>query len=233
MSRLRPALFVALIVFVCLPAISTRAQSASNTETSVTLPPADLSSAPSTFSSAHPVDLVPSLSTGKPSTGSANARDTKFDIFLGYSYLSNDTAEFRAGVHGWNLNATWFLNNHIGMMADLSGHSGSNNSFGEDQDIDQYYYLFGPSFTQRIGDFAVSAHFAAGFAHQRFTYIGGPSITSAKENDFAMEAGGSFDWLGKGHWGWRIVKFDYLFSELQARSVNNVRISTGLIISFK
>jgi hypothetical protein len=234
--NIRRILFLlALAVLVCVPAIPANAQvtSAADPVASATAPPPELISSPTTFSSAHPVNLAPSLTPRSPAAASSGDRDSKFDLFLGYSFLSNNSAEFRAGDHGWNLDGTWFLNNHIGLMFDFSGHSGSNNSFGDDQDIDQYYFLFGPNIVQRFGNFSVSGHFGAGIAHQRFSYFGDGSFNSANENDFAMEVGGNLDWVGKGHFGLRIIKFDYLFSQIQGRTVNNLRVSTGLIIRFK
>jgi opacity protein-like surface antigen len=164
----------------------------------------------------------------------------------------------RSGIHGWAFSGTWMFNNNFGLTADFSGHSASpSQAFDCDGDctlkIDQdfYSFLFGPTVVKSVGKVNLFAHGLVGVSHAGIiekvkdcpscTYFTDDLIPGNTGISFAV--GGGADYMFTKHFGWRIAQFDYIWSDLQQcgvdddcdgfgfrGSVNNIRISTGLVI---
>jgi hypothetical protein len=233
-----------LLALVFLPALSTQAQSNSTTDaviSAATLAP-ETSTASAPFSATHSINLLPASLTPKPKSPAASNNDdlSRWELLLGYAFLSNniavvDDGDLRQGLHGYAFQLVYNVNKNVGLMFDFSGHHGTDTDFGFFQTEDQYYYIFGPVLTHQIGKVRISAHFGAGVARQHYgeNFCEGEcGHFGVKQTNFAAEAGGAMDLICHRHWGWRVIQFDYLFSEFNGESLSNVRVSTGLIIRF-
>lgn len=244
-----PTFVVGLLA--CLPAISTQAQGTPNSDSST---PATVAtaSAPVPLSANHSLNIVPSVTDSSANGGSNGASAPssdwghRFEFAGEYAYLSNgvgsegtETSNFegdgRQGIHGYGAQFTYYFNKNVGFGIDVSGNNGTSPFFGENQREDQYYYIFGPVVSHRIGNVRINGHFGAGITNQHIGFACSECEEDGfKEVDFAAQVGGSMDWLSSGgFWGIRIIKLDYLYSVFKGDPVHNVRVETGFIFRFK
>jgi hypothetical protein len=235
MKKLGVITSLALVAFLAISVVPAGAQTPAGTTASVVSEPAP-NSTPAPASVTSNLNLLPSLA---PQPAAASSSDTfhRFEVFGGYSFLNNNIAFADSfGVvqllHGYAASATVNLTRNFGVTADFSGHNGSTNQFGQDQDEDQYYFLFGPEVSHSFGKARISGHVLVGAAREHFSIVSEGSV-SKRETNFAAGVGGTFDWMFCGHWGWRVLQFDYLTNIFDGGRVNNVRGSTGFIFSFK
>jgi len=190
-----------------------------------------------------PVTATEASAPPAPSASSSGDSFHRINLFVGYSFLSNDLAVVRANgfqqlEHGYAGSATLNLSANFGLLVDFSGHNGSLTVGGTHQTEDQYYYLAGPVVSHTFGKARISGHVLVGVANQHL----GVSGVGEKQGNFAAGAGGAFDWMFSHHVGWRVLQFDYLTSIFNNSSVgpfsgngrvNNVRGSTGLVFHLK
>ncbi len=215
------------------------------------------SSAHALMSAIRSVKLLPSVvgsseasPAAKPQGGNSKS-DSKFDIYLGYAFVSEGYGP-RAGIHGWNLEGVWNINRNIGFTVDISGNNGSQDitttaaSFlgagKSDVDHDMYYFLFGPKLTRHVEDFQIYSHFLVGVAHgqasQVFKPASGAASTffAAKDTNFALAVGGGVDYMLSQRWGWRLLEVDFMWKQLSGGAAfpfpggsDDIRVTTGLI----
>ena len=162
--------------------------------------------------------------------------------------------EGRSGTSGFALSATAWINPNFGLTADISGHAGSPVEADPDGDggavrlpQSSFYFLFGPSVQKSVGKVNLFAHALVGvnrmWAGEDFKDCS--SCTFVRDfqlpigTGFAVGVGGGADWMFTHKIGWRVAQVDYLWSnnlvdfcEGCRSSVNNVRISTGLVFNF-
>ena len=242
MKKLGVITSLALAAFLTASVVPAGAQTSAGTTASVADPaPA---STPVPASVTTNLNLFPSLVPQPAPAAKMSSDDSfhKFDFFAGYSFLNNDIAQKAEGDgveldHGYAASVTYNLSRHFGILADFSGHNGATTFFGDRVHEDQYYFMFGPSFSRSFGKARVSGHATMGVTKQHLgDSASGETFISAKEYDFAVGVGGSFDWMFSERWGWRVLQFDYLTSIFNGNDfgvrVNNVRGSTGLIVRF-
>jgi len=203
----------------------------------------------------------------------AQAQDDRFSVFAGYAYGSDNVGCYddipctSPGLHGYTGAFAYNFNDHIALEANFSGHNGTpslqseppvgtsnGHAFALAQDL--YTYTVGPKLTQRVGDFALFAHFLAGGAHIHHIFIdkclqatGGETCSKPeaylvpKGSGMALKTGGGVEW-NHGHWGIRILEVDFMhdsvgvtaFGEGTPESFtvvgNNFELSTGVTFSF-
>lgn len=132
------------------------------------------------------LSVVVALSLGMTlcAVSQASAQTSRFNVFGGYSYgtnnFSNDYYYGLPGGSALNGYAVAFavnFNNHIGLEANFSGHNGSSTllvepststNYGEDiteTGEGVYTYAFGPKLFQTVGDFSLFTHFLVGGVH--------------------------------------------------------------------
>jgi hypothetical protein len=230
---------------LCISAVAAHAQSSS------TLADSSAASAPAVSSTVAPASAsniglfpAPPPLSARLASGAAASSDSdstpRIEVFAGYNFLSNDIAfqdsfGLRQGLNGYAASFTYYANKNIGFMADFSGNNGTatirTNFETVLQHEDQYYLIFGPVVSHNIGHFRISANGGVGVARQRFSACS-EGCESGKETNFALQVGGSFDWV-RGHWGVRILKVEYLFSEFDGAALHNARVETGFIFRFK
>jgi opacity protein-like surface antigen len=190
----------------------------------------------------------------------ARAQDfPKAEMFGGYSYGNFGPVISGAGrtnLNGWNASLGVNMNRWFGLVSDFSGHYGSSNGFIPFPPIpctptacgfsfsenDKYHsFLFGPQFSLRTKKLTPFVH--ALFGGTRLNRSGTETLAppppgttttsnfSASTMTFAFGGGGGADYKFSDKFAWRI-QADYLGTGTQTRTLNNIRISTGLVLHF-
>jgi opacity protein-like surface antigen len=192
---------------------------------------------------------------------SARAQDfPKAELFGGYSYENSGatlSGTARTNLNGWNASLGVNLNRWFGLVSDFSGHYGSLNgpinflpnlcvpagcASGTISEHDKYHnFLFGPQFSLRAKKATPFVH--ALFGGSRLNRSGTqnlifpPATTPTSVNfsgsttNFAFAGGGGVDYNFTGKLSWR-VQADYLEIGIPNRTLNNVRVSTGIVFHF-
>lgn len=145
--------------------------------------------------------------------------NNKVDLFGGYQYSRVNPGEGASGLNfnGWNAAVTGYVNKWFGITGDISG-----------------AYKEGVHFHSFMGGVTVApAHqkTVSPFVHALFGGVHG-SGGGFSDNAFSMALGGGIDIHGHGHFGFRPIQADYAMTRFFSTTQNNVRISTGILISF-
>jgi opacity protein-like surface antigen len=166
----------------------------------------------------------------------------------------------RTNLNGWNASVCVNVNRWFGLVSDFSGHYGSFSATSilpilvppcvpvgcariTDSENDKYHsFLFGPQFSFRTKKVTPFVH--ALFGGSRLNRSGTimfllpptpfpPPIVnfSTSTTNFAFAVGGGVDYKFSERLAWR-VQADYLEAGTQSRTLNSVRVSTGLVIHF-
>jgi opacity protein-like surface antigen len=186
----------------------------------------------------------------------------KAEVFGGYSYDNFGPVISGAGrtnLNGWNGSLSVNVNRWFGLVSDFSGHYGSSSAtlpllfppipcpapgcpIITISENDKYHnFLFGPQFSLRAKKVTPFIH--ALFGGSRLSRSGTETITaplptppstlnfSTSTTNFAFAGGGGVDYKFSERFAWR-VQADYLEIGIPNRTLNNVRVSTGLVIHF-
>jgi opacity protein-like surface antigen len=148
----------------------------------------------------------------------ARAQDSypSVEVFGGYSYLSTDVSfddpfddddedffDQREGFHGFGFSVAGNVSRGFGIVADLSYHKKEIELPGDDLDISEFVFLFGPRFTAR-GD-RVDA-----FGHVLVGGIRSKVETLDSETNLAFGLGGGVDIKAGDSFAIRIFQVDYI-----------------------
>jgi opacity protein-like surface antigen len=185
----------------------------------------------------------------------------KAEVFGGYSYGNFGPTVSGAGrtnVNGWNASLGVNLSRWFGLVSDFSGHYGSftaSVSFPPipctpiacaitTSETDKYHsFLFGPQFSLRAKKATPFVHalFGGTLLNQsgRTTILLPPPPIpppftfnfSTSSTHFAFAGGGGVDYELTEKFAWRI-QADYLEIGTRSRTLNNVRVSTGIVFHF-
>ncbi len=160
------------------------------------------------------------------------------EVFGGYSYLRTASG-YDTDSHGWNTSASFNLSDHVGIKADFGGHYYSETFTGIKANNKTHTFLFGVQgnlrSTERVNPFV---HALFGVAHENSTISTGTAKLAFSNTGFAMAFGGGVDVKLNQNFSWRLFQADYLMTRfrdpfltpLKRRSVNNLRVSTGIVI---
>src|SRR5277367_4793360 len=171
--------------------------------------------------------------------GFARAQAPSGNIFLGYSYENASSSALnldlsRPNLQGWegSLEGKWLP--WVGIVADLSGHYGSQTFqallpagpepvtikvTGHELEV-----MFGPRVSVPIGKFTPFGEILVGVGHiNTGGTFPGPSNTS-----FATALGGGLDYRLVRLIAWRI-EGDYISTRFFSSTQNNLRLSTGIV----
>ena len=178
-------------------------------------------------------------------TSLANAQLLSGNVFVGFSYERSNSTSFgpnlisttvtSPNLHGWEVSAEKKFLPFVGIVADVSGHYGSQsftkltpngplniNVTGHEQE-----YLVGPRLSVPVGKFTPFAEAMIGAAHiHTGGALPGPSNTS-----FATAVGGGLDYRLFGPLAARI-EGDYLRTSFFSSTQNNFRLSVGGVFRF-
>jgi hypothetical protein len=148
----------------------------------------------------------------------ARAQDSypSVEVFGGYSYLSTDVSiddpfdddgedffDEREGFHGIGFSVAGNVSGSVGIVADLSYHKREIELPGDDVDVSQFLFLFGPRFTAR-GD-RVDA-----FGHVLIGGVRSKVETLDSDTNLALGFGGGIDIKAGDSFAIRLFQIDYI-----------------------
>jgi len=165
-------------------------------------------------------------------TSLASAQVPKGNVFFGYSYASADlNSNDRSNLNGWEASLEGKFLPFIGIVADFSGHYGTNNfpssSTVFNVDGREYNFLFGPRVSASVGKIRPFAHALFGAGHVSANGQG----YSASDTAFSSALGGGLDYHLFPALAWRF-QGDYLQTRFFGNTQNNGRFSTGIVLNF-
>jgi len=177
--------------------------------------------------------LSSSFALGQPPSG---------NVYFGYSRTdTNLTPGQSTGLNGWNGSVEGKVLPFIGLVADFSGHYGSQNvpvacplqilppcsPQPSNVDVSEYNFLFGPRVSFKISKFRPFVHALIGAGHIHES----ASALSNSDTSFADALGGGLDYHLIPLISWRF-QADALQTRFFNGSQNNLRFSTGLVVHF-
>lgn len=188
-------------------------------------------------------------------TSAAMAQLGGGNIFFGYSYdhaaaatppllpdVGGIVASGSTGLNGWNASAEMKFLPLIGLVADFSGHYGSQSATlecgfttlpcvntGESMNATVYHFLVGPQVSFSIGRVRPFARALLGAA--RLTENASAARFSASDTAFAYALGGGLDYRLLGPLRWRL-QGDFLRDQFFGPTQSNFRFSTGPVLHF-
>jgi hypothetical protein len=139
----------------------------------------------------------------------------KAEVFLGYSYIRSDGANFR----GWNGSVAGNVNNWFGIVGDFSGH------YFPLANVNLYTYTFGPRLSYRKNARVTPfVHALVGGAR-----VGGGGVS---ETGFAANVGGGIDIKASESIAIRAIQVDALVTNLGGSTTTDPRLSFGVVFRF-
>jgi opacity protein-like surface antigen len=169
---------------------------------------------------------------------------TSGNVFLGYSFENTDWSGLGSGLtrpnlSGWEASLEGKIFPHIGIVADLSGHYGSENlgvlpvqpagTSAENISVTghELEVLFGPRVSIPIGKFTPFAEAFFGVAHIH----NGGALPSSANTSFGTALGGGLDYKIIRPIGVR-MEADYVQTRFFSATQDNFRFSTGVVVHF-
>ena len=164
---------------------------------------------------------------------------TAGNVFFGYSYYNTDLSSLgRANTNGWEGTLEGRVFPHLGILADFSGHYGSQDFLtgvlcpvGSGgcaptvrENVSEHNVMFGPRVSASVGKFRPFAEAMFGVGHLNASAFG-------SSNSFATAIGGGLDYRIIRPLAWRF-QGDYIQTRFFSTTQNNVRLSTGIVLSF-
>ena len=161
---------------------------------------------------------------------------TSGNIYIGYSYYNTDISGInRTGTNGWEGSLEGKVFPLLGIVADLSGHYGSQDfpiacpvpscgTGGSKIDFSEYNALFGPRLSVSVGRFRPFAEALFGVGHVNAHGAG-------SDTSFATAYGGGLDFklIPAVHWRF---EGDYVHTSFFGVRQNNYQFSTGIAFHF-
>jgi hypothetical protein len=169
-------------------------------------------------------------------TAAAAQIPTKGNIFFGYSYVSADVnSGGRANLNGWNWSLEGKVLPFVGIVADISGHYGSENFPASCSGVPcrisansgTHTVVFGPRLSAPVLKFTPFAEALFGVSH----ISGSTSGYSNSNTSFAEVLGGGIDYRLIHGIGFRL-EGDLLQTRFFSNTQNDFRLSTGLVLHF-
>ena len=147
----------------------------------------------------------------------------KVEIFGGYSWAGGN-------FHGWNTSVTGNITKSFGIVADFSGHYGSEVEGIVRINKDAHSFLFGPRFSRRGKNLTPFAYalFGATRFHESATIAG--QRLSAADTGFSMALGGGLDVKVNNHLAIRAFQLDYFRPNFFGEAHNRGRLAFGVIL---
>ncbi len=162
---------------------------------------------------------------------------TSGNVFFGYSYYNTNFSNVgRASLNGWEGSLEGKIFPVVGLVADFSGHYGSQNFVNPANtcaigvvcptsfNIHAYEALFGPRFSASFGRFRPFAELEFGVAHANTNSV-------VSDTSFAAAFGGGLDYRIIRPIAWRL-QGDYVSTHLFGQYQSNLRLSTGIVFRF-
>jgi len=171
------------------------------------------------------------------SAGLANAQiPTGGNVFFGYSYYNTNLSSVdRANLNGWEGSLEGKVLPWVGIVADLSGHYGSQNfpttcpvipgpCPAVNLKVNEHNVLFGPRVSVSVGKIRPFAEALIGVGHVS-------AHSAGSDTSFATGVGGGLDYHLFPLLAWR-VEGDYVTTRFFSATQNNLQLSTGIVFRF-
>lgn len=135
----------------------------------------------------------------------------KYEIFGGYSYVSDDIQRERLNLNGFEASVNRNITDWFGIEGNVAGHYG---------DHDHHSFMAGPKFTYQ-------GKVVRPFVH----VLAGVDVVGSADSAFTMAVGGGLDARVNDRISIRVVQVDYhpLF---YGTTAHNVRVSAGVVFTF-
>ena len=159
------------------------------------------------------------------------------NVYFGYTYYNTNLALSRGNLNGWEASLEGKLFPLLGIVADFTGHYGSQqfpsgagtcglgvvcSPLSENAHI--YQALFGPRLSVPVGKFRPFGEFEVGVGHVNTNGFG-------SDTSYATAVGGGVDYKIVRPIAWRF-QGDYVRTKFFSRTDNNLRLSTGIVFRF-
>ena len=154
------------------------------------------------------------------------------NVFFGYSYTqTNLTPGQSTSLNGWNGSIEGQFLPLLGVVADFSGHYGSQDTTIDGADgnanLSEYNFLFGPELSFKVSRIRPFVHALIGGGHISASLTG----VSTSSSSFADALGGGLDYRFARILGWRL-QLEALQTRFFSSSQTNARFSTGIVVHF-
>lgn len=154
------------------------------------------------------------------------------NVFIGYSYTQTNLAPGQStNMNGWNGSVEGQFLPLLGVVADVSGHYGSQaitiTGVGGNANVSEYNFLFGPELSFKVHKLRPFAHALLGAGHVSASL----TRASTSSSSFSDALGGGLDYHLVPLISWR-VQLEALQTRFFSTSQNNVRFSTGIVVHF-
>jgi hypothetical protein len=167
---------------------------------------------------------------------------TAGNVFFGYSYENSKLDVDRANLNGWEGSLEGKVFPHVGIVADFSGHYGSQD-FATCSPIagggcgttsastHELNVMFGPRVSFSFGKWRPFGQAMFGIAHISTGFAQPLGNSFGSNNSLATALGGGLDYRIIRPLAWRF-QFDYMHTNLFSTGQNNFRFSTGPVLRF-
>jgi opacity protein-like surface antigen len=148
---------------------------------------------------------------------------SKAEVFGGYSYAGGN-------FHGWNASVTGNVTKGFGIVADFSGHYGSDRAGSLVIKQDAHSFLFGPRLSfrgKRLTPF-VYALFGVTRFHQSAIVAG--QRLSESDSGFSSAFGGGMDVRVNDRFAIRAFQIDYFRPNFFGEAHNRGRLAFGVVL---
>src|ERR1700722_4735356 len=172
--------------------------------------------------------------------GLASAQVPSGNIFFGYSYESAsstalDLSANRVNLQGWEASLEGKLLPWVGIVADFSGHYGSeggtlltpNGPLAANVTGHEFDVMFGPRVSVAVGKLTPFAEIMGGVGHMNT----GGTFSGPSDTSFASAIGGGIDYRVFRPIAVRL-EGDYVTTRFFGNTQNNLRLSTGVVFRF-
>jgi hypothetical protein len=144
----------------------------------------------------------------------------RLEVFAGASYLRFDSKVIgfadKSDMYGFNGAASYRLFKTISVVADVSGHYGT--------EIQLYNFLIGPQISYPMGKMTYFGRFLYGKARNHVDALGGETSIGR-----VLDLGGGVDRNLGSRFAVRLVQVDYMNTHTFQTNESNLRVSTGLV----
>ncbi len=174
---------------------------------------------------------------------SVAAEMPKLELFGGYSFFRADFNESLTSVpaqntSGWGASVSVPFYRFLSVTADFSGQYKSASAFlsgagSARASVHEYNFLFGPTATYRNKSrFTPFVHALFGVSHLTASASLAGLSASGSDDAFGMAIGGGADLKFAKMFSLRLGQFDWLRTQHFNQTQNNLRYSTGLVVTF-
>jgi len=155
----------------------------------------------------------------------AHAQETpKVEVFGGYSWAGGN-------FHGWNASVTGNVNRWFGIVADFSGHYGSEVDGTLRINQDAHSFLFGPRVFHRGKKFTPFGYAVFGATRFHESAVVSGQRLSASDTGFSSAFGGGLDLKVSKRVSIRTFQLDYFRPNFFGEAHNRGRLAFGVVLN--